>query len=270
MIQHDCGHQSLFSSNWLNNWTGRILGVLTLTPFDYWLHNHALHHASSGNLDRRGVGDIDTLTVDEFFARSKLQQLLYRIYRNPITLFLVGPAYMFFLQHRLPVRMWKRGWKPWLSTMGTNVGIFAVAFGVIYITNLNTFLTVVLPTTLIAATFGVWMFFVQHQFEDTVWDQYPGWNRHDASLYGSSHYDLPPILRWFTGNIGVHHVHHINSKIPFFQIPRVLQDYPALADINRITIRESLSTVKLALWDRAERKLVSFRDAKGRCNDLQS
>ena len=261
MIQHDCGHQSLFSQTWLNDWAGRFLGVLTLTPHDYWLRNHAMHHRGSGNLEHRGIGDIDTLTVDEFLTRSTIKRIAYRIYRNPLTLFLIGPAYMFLIQHRLPVRMMKRGWRPWASTMGTNAFILVLAGAMIWAVGLNAFLLVQIPTTLLAASIGVWLFFVQHQFEETVWDKPPAWNRHDAALHGSSHYDLPPPLRWFTGNIGIHHVHHLNSRIPFFRLSEVLRDYPALCDVNRITLRQSLSTINLALWDQQKRRLVSFSDA---------
>lgn len=235
--------------------------MFTLTPYDYWLHNHAIHHACSGNLDRRGVGDIDTLTVEEYLKLSQLKQLLYRLYRNPITLFLIGPAFMFLIQQRLPVRMMDRGWLPWASTMGTNLGILALSLLVIWQTGLSTFLIVLLPTTLLAATMGVWLFFVQHQFEETQWDQSSNWDRHEAALYGSSHYDLPPIIQWFTGNIGVHHVHHLNSKIPFFRLKTVLDDHPALFDINRVTFGESLSLATLSLWDSNNRKLVSFSQA---------
>ncbi len=261
MIQHDCGHQTLFSQSWLNNWVGRMLGVLTLTPYDYWQRNHALHHAGSGNLDYRGVGDIDTLTVDEFLALSKFKQFMYRAYRHPITLFFVGPAFVFLFQHRLPMRMMKHGWTPWLSTMCTNLAIVIVSAIAIWITSFSAFLLVVLPTTLLAASTGVFLFFVQHQFEETMWDQPPHWDRHEAALFGSSHYDLPPVLRWLTGNIGVHHVHHLNSRIPFFKLANILKENPELVNINRITLRESFSMIKLALWDKENRKLVSFAHA---------
>lgn len=262
IIQHDCGHQSLFTKKWLNNWVGRCLGVLTLTPYDYWLHNHAIHHASSGNLDKRGVGDIDTLTVGEYRQLGPWQRYLYRLYRHPVTLFLIGPTYMFLLQQRLPVRMMNKGLLPWMSTMGTNLGILAASYLIISQFGWVAFLVVVLPTTLLAASIGVWIFFVQHQFEETIWDQSADWDRHEAALYGSSHYDLPPLIRWFSGNIGAHHVHHLNSKIPFFRLNDVLKDHPSLIEINRITFKQSLSLAKLSLWDVKSRKLVSFGDLK--------
>jgi len=146
VIQHDCGHQSLFSNAILNDWIGRALGILTLTPYDYWRHSHAMHHASCGNLDHRGIGDIDTLTIEEYLARSPAKQKLYRLYRNPITLFVIGPAYMFFLQHRLPIGMMKRGWMPWLSTMGTNLGIFALWAALAWLTDIQSVLLFMLPT----------------------------------------------------------------------------------------------------------------------------
>jgi len=260
VLQHDCGHQSLFAEKWQNDWVGRVLGVLTLTPYDYWLHNHALHHAGCGNLDHRGVGDIDTLTVDEYLTLTKFRQLLYKLYRNPITLFVIGPAFIFLLQQRVPATMLVRGWKPWVSTQATNVGVLALILATIWFGGLLGLFLILLPTVLFAGAAGVWLFFVQHQFEETIWDHPPHWSRTDAALYGSSHYDLPPILRWFSGNIGIHHVHHLNSRIPFFRLPQILNDYPELVDINRMTLWESLATVRLTLWDKDSRKLIGFSD----------
>jgi len=262
ILQHDCGHQSLFAEKWQNDWVGRVLGVFTFTPYDYWLHNHALHHAGCGNLEHRGVGDIDTMTVDEYLALTPFRKLVYKLYRNPVTLFVIGPAFMFLLQQRIPVTMLTRGLKPWVSTQGTNIGILALTVAVIWYGGLTGLFLVFLPTVLLAGTIGVWLFFVQHQFEETIWDQPPHWSRTDAALYGSSHYDLPPILRWFSGNIGIHHVHHLNSRIPFFRLPQILRDYPELINVNRITLWESLSTARLTLWDKDSRKLIGFSDLR--------
>ena len=261
ILQHDCGHQSLFSQTWLNDWTGRAIGVLTFTPYEYWRHNHAIHHAGCGNLEHRGVGDINTLTVEEFLERSWFGRLIYRVYRHPIVLFVIGPAYVFLLEQRIPVGMMTRGWKPWASTMGTNFFMVVVLSLVVWATSWQTALLVILPTVFFAASIGVWLFFVQHQFEETLWDKPPEWERQEAALYGSSHYDLPPVLRWFSGNIGVHHVHHLNSRIPFFHLPKILKENPGLIGINKITLLESLAMVKLTLWDKSKRKLVSFSDA---------
>ena len=264
MIQHDCGHGSFFRQRPANDWIGRLLGVLTLTPYSTWRHTHAIHHASSGDLDHRGIGDIDTLTVDEYLARSRWQRLFYRLYRHPVVMFCLGPAYMFVLQHRLPVGLMRDGWRPWLSTMATNVAIAAAAATIIWFVGVRAFLLIHLPITLLAASIGVWLFYVQHQFEETFWIRNPAWNRHDAALYGSSHYDLPGVLRWFTANIGVHHVHHLCSRIPFYRLPQVLRDHPQLGEVKRLTLRDSLRCVRLVLWDERERRLISFREFRAR------
>ncbi|HUD50120.1 fatty acid desaturase [Parvibaculum sp.] len=260
-IQHDCGHGSFFSHKLLNDWVGRVLGVLTMTPYDFWRRTHALHHASCGNLDRRGVGDIDTLTVREYLARSWWGRLKYRLYRNPVVLFIVGPAYMFLLQQRLPVGLMRSGWRPWISTQATNVAIVAIAAGLMWLIGVQAFLLVHLPIVMLAASIGVWLFYVQHQFEETFWAQNEGWSFHEAALYGSSYYDLPHVLRWFTANIGIHHVHHLCSRIPFYRLPRVLRDHPDLRDVGRMTLMESFKCVRLTLWDEEKERLVSFREA---------
>lgn len=260
MIQHDCGHGAFLSHAKANNWIGRTLGVLTFTPFGFWQRCHALHHAGSGCLDHRGFGEIDTLTVDEYRARSAWARARYRAYRHPLVMFGIGPTYLFLLDHRLPFGMMRSGWQPWLSTMGTNVAIMVAAAALIWLIGFKLFLLIQLPITVIAATIGVWLFFVQHQFEQTLWEYLPEWQRQEAALHGSSHYDLPAPLRWFTGNIGVHHVHHLCSRIPYYRLQRVLRNHPELRDINRLTLRDSLRTVRLALWDQSQNRLVSFRD----------
>jgi acyl-lipid omega-6 desaturase (Delta-12 desaturase) len=260
MIQHDCGHGSFFRRRRANDWVGRVIGVLTLTPYDFWRHSHALHHANSGNLDHRGFGDVDTLTVREFLALSRWHKLMYRLYRNPIVMFGVGPMYLFVLQHRLPVGLMRSGWHFWLSTMATNLGIAVLAATMVWLVGLGPFLLVQLPITLLAGSIGVWLFYIQHQFEDTFWARDEGWNFHEAALHGSSHYELPSVLRWFTANIGVHHVHHLCSRIPYYRLPRVLRDHPELAAVGRLTLRESLRCVRMVLWDEGRRRLISFRE----------
>lgn len=261
VIQHDCGHGSLFRRRAANDWVGRSLSVLTLTPYDFWRRSHALHHATSGNLGKRGTGDVDTLTVAEYQEKSPRQRFLYRLYRNPLILFTVGPAYLFLLHQRLPVGFMKRGWRPWLSTIGTNAAIVTVAALVIWQIGFLHFLAVHLPITLIAATAGVWLFYVQHQFENTVWEDEQEWSFHEAALHGSSNYDLPLILRWFTGNIGIHHVHHLSSRIPFYRLPDVLRTHPELASVSRLTLGQSVATVRLGLWDERKRRLLPFSEA---------
>lgn len=262
MIQHDCGHGTFFSHRLANNWIGRIIGVLTLTPYDFWRRAHAIHHATTGNLDRRGIGAVDTLTVREYLACSGCARLKYRLYRHPLVMFGVGPAYLFIVQHRLPIGLMRNGWQPWASTMATNFAIVLFVAGLTWLIGLQAFLFVHLPIALLAATAGVWLFYVQHQFEHTAWERNSEWNLHDAALHGSSHYDLPALLRWFTANIGVHHVHHLCSRIPYYRLPRVLHDYPQLRDAGRLTLRESLRCVRLVLWDETQKRLVSFRETK--------
>lgn len=263
MIQHDCGHGAFFRHRLANDWVGRAIGVLTLTPYDFWRRTHAVHHATSGNLDQRGMGDIDTLTVREYLALSRFGRLKYRLYRHPAIMFGVGPAYLFVIQHRLPVGLMRgAGWGPWLSTMATNAAIALIVATLIFFIGVKAFLLVHLPIMLLAASAGVWLFYVQHQFEETLWKENHNWTFHEAALHGSSHYDLPPVLRWFTANIGIHHVHHLCSRIPYYRLPRALRDHPELGDIGRLTLLQSLWSVRLALWDEHRRKLVSFRDLR--------
>jgi acyl-lipid omega-6 desaturase (Delta-12 desaturase) len=261
MIQHDCGHGSFFRSRRVNDWVGRVIGVLTLTPYDFWRHSHALHHASSGNLDRPQIGGIDTLTVCEYQALPPLRRLRYRLYRHPLVLFGLGPGYVFLLRYRLPVGFMRAGPTPWLSTMGTNVAIVALVAAMMWLVGVGPFLLVQLPITLLAGLTGIWLFYVQHQFEDAAWAHDGEWTFQDAALRGSSHYDLPGVLRWLTANIGVHHVHHLMSRIPSYRLPEVLKDHPQLRDINRLTLRQSLRSVPLALWDEDQQRLVAFGSA---------
>ncbi len=261
MIQHDCGHGAFFPHKPTNDWIGRGIGVLTMTPYDFWRRTHSMHHATSGNLDRRGMGDIDTLTVREYLSRSIWGRLQYRLYRHPLVMFGFGPAYLFLLQHRLPVGLMRgAGWLPWISTMATNAAMALIAAVLIWFIGLQAFLLVHLPIILIAASLGVWLFYVQHQFEETSWHDDTNWDLHDAALHGSSHYDLPVVLRWFTANIGIHHVHHLCSRIPYYRLPRVLRDHPELAGIGRLTLMQSLACVRLTLWDEDRKRLVSFRE----------
>lgn len=249
MLQHDCGHGSFFGRRRLDDWTGRVLGVLTLTPYDYWRCAHNEHHSSAGNLDERGVGDITTLTVSEYRDLTPRRQLGYRLYRNPFVMFGIGPAFLFLFKQRLPFGMMRSGTLPWISTMATNLAIAISAALLIWSVGIIPFLVIHLPIVLIAGSAGVWLFYVQHQFEGTHWSRPPDWAFPYAAMHGASHYDLPRALRWITGNIGMHHVHHLSSRIPFYRLPEVLRDHPALANVGRIGLRDSLACVKLVLWD---------------------
>ncbi len=256
-IQHDCGHGAFFKSRTFSDWVGRVLGVLTVTPYDVWRHTHSVHHSSSGNLCRRGMGDIHTMTVHEYQELSWIMRLHYRLYRNPLVLFGLGPGYIFLLQNRIPLGLMDRA-KYWISAMATNAAILAVLGLVIYFGGLAPILLIFLPSTLLAATAGVWLFYVQHQFEETHWDKSTDWDLHDAALHGSSHYVLPPVLQWLSANIGIHHVHHLYSRIPFYRLPDVLRDHPDLDVGNRMTIGESFANARLHLWDEDSRQLLSF------------
>lgn len=259
IIQHDCGHSSAFSSRRANEWVGRFLGVLTITPFEYWRHSHALHHASSGNLDRRGIGDIDTLTVDEYLSKSWFGRFRYRLYRHPFVMFVIGPAYLFVFSHRFPTDALKSGRPAILSVVFTNVAMAIVGTLMVYYAGWHILLLVHVPIICLGATIGVWMFYVQHQFDETHWDRNGTWTHEHAALHGSSFYDLPKPLMWITGNIGIHHLHHLSSRIPFHRLPQVLKEHPELNEIGRLSIAESFSAVRLALWDEKNRALVSFR-----------
>ena len=262
MIQHDSGHGSFFGARRLDDWIGRVIGVLTMTPYDCWRRTHAIHHASSGNLDARGIGDVLTLTVAEYRARSKWGRIGYRLYRNPVVMFILGPIWLFVIQQRLPVGDMRGGSVPWISAMATNAAIAAIVIGLIWAIGVVPFLLIQLPIIFMAGAGGVWLFYVQHQFENTYWTNRKDWDFERAALHGSSYYDLPAPLRWLTANIGIHHVHHISSRVPYYRLPEVVRDYPELKQIGRISILDSLRGVRLVLWDEARKKLVSFQEAR--------
>ncbi|MFM7378196.1 MAG: fatty acid desaturase [Erythrobacter sp.] len=261
IIQHDCGHGAFLHKRTSNDRLGRALGILTFTPYDCWRRAHTLHHGSTGNLDARGFGDVDTLTVREFRERGWFGRLLYRAYRHPVVMLGVGPAYLFLLRHRLPIGLMKEGVQYWVSALATNLATAGFLAALMAFFGIGTTLLVVVPTVLVAATAGVWLFYVQHQFEASHWDRRADWEFHEAALRGSSHLDLPQPLRWFTGNIGIHHVHHLASRIPFYRLPSVLKAFPQLREINRLTVPQTFRPLVLALWDEDERRLVSFREA---------
>jgi omega-6 fatty acid desaturase (delta-12 desaturase) len=262
MIQHDCGHGAFFRHRAANDWVGRVIGVLTLTPYDAWKHAHAIHHGTSGNLDKRGVGDLDTLTVREYQALPFWGRLRYRLYRNPLVLFGVGPIYMFVLRHRLPLGETIRHWRYWISPMATNLALAAVVVTLMYVMGVKSFLLTQIPITLIAGSIGIWLFFIQHQFDDTFWAQGENWNIHEAALRGSSYYVMPKPLAWLTAHIGIHHVHHLYARIPFYRLPQVMREQARLANASRVNLLESFRCANLALWDEAQTKLISFREAR--------
>jgi omega-6 fatty acid desaturase (delta-12 desaturase) len=261
MIQHDCGHAAFFRSPGANAWTGRLIGVLTATPYDYWRRTHAIHHATSGNLDRRTLGAVETLTVAEYQSRPWPQRMGYWLYRNPLVMFGLGPVYMFVLQHRAPIGLMKEG-RAWLSVLGNNLGLALLITPQILLAGPVAFLAVHLSIVVLAASIGVWLFYVQHQFEDAWWARNDRWTSHEAAFHGSSHLHLPPVLRWFTANIGAHHVHHAGARIPFYRLPQVLRDHPQLQAMSRITLADGVRSMQLALWDETAGRLVTFREAR--------
>ncbi|WP_069301524.1 fatty acid desaturase [Neptunicoccus sediminis] len=260
-IQHDCGHGAFVKNAKASNWIGRCLGVLTLTPYAVWRKSHSHHHSTSGNLDHRGMGDVHTKTVAEYAELNRWQKLGYRLYRSPFVLFGLGPVYLFVLQNRLPIGLMTAGRVYWISAMGTNA-VLALLLGLIaYFGGIWPLLLVFAPTVMTAAAAGVWLFYVQHQFEETHWDRDDAWNIQDAAFHGSSYYKLPALLNWLTAYIGVHHVHHLNCRIPFYRLPEVLSDHTRLAHIQIITLAESFHCARLHLWDEDQRRLLSFAHA---------
>ena len=258
IVQHDCGHGSFFRSPRVADIVGSALGVLTLTPYHYWKKAHAMHHATSGNLEHRGFGDIDTLTVNEYLALSPWGRFKYRLYRHPVILFGVGAVLHFFVRHRLPTivpRTWTRA--RW-SIFWTDVGLAGFIVGMGLLVGFRQFLLVHVPLMTLSCSMGVWLFYVQHQFEPTYWEHDEQWAYNDAALVGSSYYRLPRLLQWATGNIGLHHVHHLSARIPNYRLQEALESIPELRRVTTLTLRESLRCVRLALWDERERKLVRF------------
>lgn len=260
MLQHDCGHGAFFQSRRANNVIGSVLGVFTLVPYAYWRRTHSLHHATSGNLEARGFGDIDTLTVREYLSRPWVKRVLYRLYRHPFVLVGIGPTWQFILKHRLPLdipREWKR---EAVAVQLTNVGLASVVTGMCLLVGADRFFLVQLPITLVAGSMGVYLFYVQHQFEDAYWRHGDSWNFFAAGLEGSSHLKMPKLLQWATANIGLHHIHHLASRIPNYHLQRCYDDHRELQRVPTLTLRTSVRTLGLSLWDEDERRLVGFRE----------
>jgi len=261
IIQHDCGHGSFFASRRANDLLGRALGLLTLTPYGFWRNIHALHHANSGNLDRRGDGDITTLTVREYRALSPWRRFLYRAYRHPLVLFGLGPVYFFVICNRIPTGSSLRHRKAWGSIFGTNAALAAIVMLLVLTVGVRAFMLAYLPVILLSASIGIWLFYIQHQFEHTYWSLGADWNFHQAALQGSSFYDLPAALHWLTGYIGFHHIHHVCSKIPNYRLRDCFNQNPEFRDTKRLTLLDSLKCLRLSLWDEDQQLLVSFRHA---------
>ena len=262
MIQHDCGHGSFFKSRKVADTVGFWIGVLTLTPYRYWRKTHAYHHAHSGNLDFRGFGDIDTLTVSEYYGMPLLGRLRYRAYRHPFVLLGLGGLYLFLLKHRYPwdiPRRWKRAW---ISVWRTNAVLAAIVALMWLTIGLKAFVLVHLPILLYTVSAGVWLFYVQHQFEDTYWHEHEEWSYFDAGLEGSSHLVLPKWLQWITASIGIHHIHHISARIPNYKLQECLDGIPEFQKVTKVSIWDGIKTLRLSLWHEDTRRLVSFSEAR--------
>jgi omega-6 fatty acid desaturase (delta-12 desaturase) len=265
---HDCCHGSFFASPLANRILGYVSGILTFTPFEDWRRAHAAHHATSGDLDRRGVGDVWTLTLKEYLAAPKLRRLAYRIVRNRFVLFGLGPACLSLITNRFPHRV--AGKRERRSVIVTDLAIAAI-LGVAFLTiGLRTYVLIQLPIMLVAGTFGVWLFYVQHQFEGVYWSRHKEWDPIRAALEGSSYYKLPRVLQWFTGNIGLHHIHHARPGIPNYNLQQCYDDVPFVQAVEPLTIRKSLKSLGMNLWDEEAKQLVSFRSIKTCANQKDS
>jgi omega-6 fatty acid desaturase (delta-12 desaturase) len=261
IIMHDCAHGSFLPWRRANDLVGWFTGVLTLTAFDTWRHAHALHHASSGDLDRRGNGDVDTLTVREYLGRDRWGKLKYRLGRNPLVLFGLGPIY-FMIDNRIPPKESPLSGRKASSIWSANIGIAILVLGFSLWIGWRAVFLVYFPAMYIAAAAGIWLFYVQHQFEGTYWKDHGDWDYATAAIRGSSYFKLPAVLDWFTGSIGLHHIHHLGPRIPNYRLKHCHDENPMFHDVTVLTIRKSIRTLRLSLWDEQREQLVSFRDVK--------
>jgi omega-6 fatty acid desaturase (delta-12 desaturase) len=262
IIQHDCGHGSFFKSRRANDTLGVICGILTMIPYKFWRRSHAIHHAHHAELEERGIGDIWTLTVEEYHQAPWWQRIAYRVFRNPIFLFGLAPTINFVVLTRLPIGgadNWRNGEKA--SIWWTNLALAGAISAAGLLAGFGIVALIHLPIIVIAGAVGTWLFYVQHQYERTYWVHTPEWDYTLAAMQGSSYYHLPPLLQWFTGNIGFHHIHHLSPRIPNYHLQQCHQESPILQRVTQLTLASSLKTIWLTLWDEEQRRLVSFQEA---------
>jgi acyl-lipid omega-6 desaturase (Delta-12 desaturase) len=257
ILFHDCCHGSFFSSRRANTILGYVSGILIFTPFEDWRHAHAVHHATAGDLDRRGTGDIWTMTTEEYLAAPRRKRLAYRIYRNPFILFIPGPVLLFLFFQRFSTKGAKERERN--SVALTNLAILLVVVVASFTIGLRTYLLIQFPVIVIAGSLGLWLFYLQHQFEKVYWARHEFWDPVRVALEGSSYLKLPKILQWFTGNIGLHHIHHARPTIPNYNLQRCFDNVPAFQAVEPLTIRTSLKSLGLGLYDEKQKKLISFR-----------
>jgi acyl-lipid omega-6 desaturase (Delta-12 desaturase) len=259
IIMHDCAHGSFLPWKRANSIIGWITGVLTVTPFGQWRHDHNLHHASSGDLDRRGHGDVDTLTVREYLALPRKARIKYRLIRNPLVLFGIGPIH-FVLNNRIPARGSTATKRQNVSVWSTNIAIAVIYVAASLWLGWSAVLLIYGPAMYLAAAAGIWLFYVQHQFEGTYWQQHANWDYATAAIRGSSYLKLPAVLQWFTGSIGLHHVHHLGPRIPNYALEQCHEENEVFHQVTIITLAQSVRTLRLTLWDEARAQLIGFRD----------
>jgi omega-6 fatty acid desaturase (delta-12 desaturase) len=262
IIFHDCGHGSFFKSQRANALVGTLTGILTLTPYYHWRHDHAIHHASAGNLDRRGVGDVKTLTLEEYRALPPLKQLGYRFFRNPLLMFTVGAWLVFIVVHRFYKP--KSGKRERFSVYLTDLALLNIVLLLSLLIGFKAFILVEFPILAIATGVGVWLFYVQHNFNGTYWERHGNWDFVSAGLKGSSFYKLPGLLQWFTGNIGFHHIHHLGPRVPNYLLPKCHRENAIFQEVKPLTILGSLKSLGYRLWDEQNRRLVGFGALKTR------
>jgi acyl-lipid omega-6 desaturase (Delta-12 desaturase) len=257
IIFHDCTHGSFFKSRRGNDILGFISGVLVFTPYHHWRWEHSVHHSSAGDLDRRGMGDVWTLTVEEYLAASRWKRFTYKVARNPFVLFVLAPMILFVILHRIPAKDAKTRERFWVHA--TNLAILATAAALSCLFGVKAYLIIQMTALLVASTAGVWLFYVQHQFEDVSWERRAEWDFVQAALEGSSFYKLPKILQWFSGNIGFHHIHHLSPRIPNYQLELAHKSEPLFQAVKPLTLRKSLKSLTFRLWDEDDRKLVGYK-----------